>query len=157
MVESEHIIFELDFFGQYWDQPPLAKISINNDEKYHGSICDIQQIAFSHTLAFNQRHVLKIERFNKTDSQCRINALGQLDDQILHIKKIAIDGINIRNLIWHKSVFTPMYPKLWAAQQKHLGIKLESNIVGETILSHNGSWTFEFSSPFWNFLIYELA
>jgi hypothetical protein len=102
-------------------------------------------------LNFGQ-HQLSIRRYNKTGNQVRINDSGQLEDQMLSIKKITIDDINIRNIIWCKSYNEPEYPELWASQQRAKGINLEKFILGETNFGHNCTWRLEFTSPFYQFI-----
>ena len=91
---------------------------------------------------------LTINRYNKTPAQCQND-----QDQIMHISKILIDGIDINNFILSRATFTPQYPEPWASQQIAQGIKLETELLGETWLGHNGQWCFNFTSPFWQFLI----
>lgn len=157
MFQTELINFELVLDSVFWDQPPAVKITIDGEEKFNGPIAHSQTIKISHLFKFNQPHVLSLERYNKTPQQCRIKESGELDDQVLYIKQIIIDGIDVRNLIWHNSVFQPIYPKLWAAQQLQQGNTLKQLIIGETTLGHNGTWTFNFTSPFWKFLINQMG
>jgi len=56
----------------------------------------------------------------------------------LFINKIKINGIDLRNLIWSKSVF------------RHQDRR---EVIGETWLGLNGTWRLEFNGPFWKFLM----
>ena len=149
---QETIQFKLEFLSVFWDQPPGTTILIDDEIKFDGLIKNPTTIiSFDHLLNFGQ-HQLSIRRYNKTGNQVRINDSGQLEDQMLSIKKITIDNINIRNIIWCKSYNEPEYPELWASQQRAKGINLEKFILGETNFGHNCTWRLEFTSPFYQFI-----
>ena len=142
-MNSEIIKFELDFYPEYVDNDfPRVSISIDSETKFDGSISDSQSsVFFLHTLEFDQSHQLNIKRYGKTNKP-----------QQLTIKKISIDGIDIRNIIWTHGYNKPIYPEPWASQQRAAGVNLEERVVGETCFGHNGTWTLEFTSPFYKFL-----
>lgn len=144
---QEKIQFHLTMSADYWDKKPTAEIYVDNELKYSDFISGQQTITFDHTLDFGN-HQLKIVRGNKTDDQC-IN--GQ--DQKLNLLSVAIDGVNIRNIIWHYSWYEPKYPQPWALLQQKQGIQLESKIFGETTFGHNGTWYLNFTSPFYRYIM----
>ena len=72
---------------------------------------------------------------------------------ILIIEKIKIDNIDLKNLIQHRCLYTPVYPEPWASQQTDKGKDLPKILNGTMILGHNGEWEFEFKSPVYKFLI----
>jgi len=78
---------------------------------------------------------------------------GSRFDQYVILNQVCIDGIDVQNLIWHRSWFEPIYSTVWKQQQIDAGVALEEKIIGETWLSHNGTWKFEFFSPFYKFII----
>jgi hypothetical protein len=142
-MNSEIIKFELDFYLEYIDNDfPQARILVDSEIKFDGVINNTQSsVVFSHTLTFDQPHQLIINRYGKTNKP-----------QQLTIKKISIDGINIRNIIWAQSYNEPIYPEPWASQQREKGLVLEERIPGETCFGHNSIWTLKFTSPFYKFL-----
>ena len=73
----------------------------------------------------------------------------------MHIKKIEIDEINIGALVY-EGVYRPDYPEPWATQQREAGHELPDTFKNATIIGHNGSWTFNFSSPFYMWLLENL-
>lgn len=143
----ETIKFEIVLEPVYWDKPPHVNIKLN-DKEYHNDLVKVKtKVNFVENLNFGN-HVLKIIRTNKTDDQC----INEIQDQKLLLKEIKIDGINIRNIIWHYSYYTPDYPKLWSLYQFKQGIKLEQQVRGETIFAHNGIWELKFTSPFYRYI-----
>lgn len=146
---QENILFEIELASSFWDQPPRAAIMLDNHCKYDGAIDSGSQIIkFDHTLDFARSHRLIIDRYNKTPAQSQ-----QGRDQLMYINKIIIDGIDIENFIQSRATFQPIYPEPWASQQLQAGIELQDCLLGETCLGHNGRWCFEFTAPFWQFLI----
>ena len=150
---------ELHIGSEYWDQPGTVQVLIDQHSYWQGSItgtyCDPDVIRFPVTLGCDQSHRLEIRRSNKTPDQCRVDLNGQLQDQMLRLFTVCIDGIKIQNKVWHESWFEPDYHEEWAQQQKSQGIELEHKVIGETWWGHNGTWKFDFSSPFYRFLINE--
>jgi hypothetical protein len=85
-----------------------------------------------------------------------VNEKGDLiKDQLLHIKDIEIDEINIGALVY-EGVYTPTYPEPWATQQRELGNEMEESFKNVTMMGFNGKWTFTFSSPFYMWLLENL-
>ena len=71
---------------------------------------------------------------------CLINDKGDiLKDQILHIKSVEIDQIDIGALVY-EGVYSPEYPEPWASQQKAAGNDLPESFTNVTIMGHNGTW-----------------
>jgi len=154
MHVQETINFKLTFKPNYWNLPPHACVSIDDQVKFDNTITvENNVVEFSHTLLFNQPHKLMIKRSGKTDDQVRKNTDGTYDDQMLIISKIVIDGVNVQNIIYTDSYYEPNYPKIWAKQQELAGIVLEKKVIAETHLGHNGTWTLPFTSPFYLFLM----
>jgi len=122
----ETLKFEIDLSCDYQKIPPDVKVSVNNDVKFSQLLTQAQTIEFEHTL--DNKNVLVIDRQNKIDNL----------KQDLFINKIKINGVDLRNLIWSKSVF------------KHVD---GCEVIGETWLGLNGTWRLEFNGPFWKFMM----
>lgn len=150
---KEYINIDIKFSSEYWNNPPMIIVLIDNVEYACGIVeKDGLHISINHMCDFDKWHTLKIIRSGKTDQETRfIN--NQFETQTLFIDTVTIDNTNIRDLIWSRSNFEPDYPEPWASEQIANGATLESNIVGETTLGHNGVWTFEWRSPFYMFLV----
>lgn len=143
VTEQETITFKLTLHPTYRDGPPQIKILLDEQLMFDGAINSPQVIEFSKSLVFAP-HKLILQRHGKTIDQA---------DQLLQIKTVEIDGIDVQNIVWASSYFCPEYPEPWASQQRNSGVELEATVFGETILGHNGTWVLEFNSPFYKFLI----
>lgn len=153
---SETIWFEIEFNAQYWDRPPYVDILIDGVSAFSDWVRDQDQVVrFQRTLAFGN-HTLQLIRSGKTDDQTRMIPTG-FETQTLSITRMKIDNIDVRNLIWNDSFFIPEYPEPWASQQRNLGHDLEPSVRGELHFGHNGSWHFDFSSPFYKFLVQRIT
>ena len=68
---------------------------------------------------------LVINRSGKGKNQTVVNDKGDiLQDQLLHIKSIEIDEIDIGAMIF-QGIYTPQYPEPWATQQREAGHDLK--------------------------------
>jgi hypothetical protein len=151
---SENIYFDILLESTYWDRPPELEVVVDGDSvgKY---IVDQPNfhIRFRRVMRFDQPHMLELRRTGKTNDQTRVLADGTFETQMLHVKTVKLDNIDLRNLVWHSSQFEPDYPEPWATEQQEQGVKLEKQVVGEMYLGHNGTWRFEFTSPIYKFLV----
>ncbi len=152
-ILQETLKFELDLVPEFWDKPPHVKILLNNEEKFTGFITEKTKIKFNQTLEFNKNHVLKILRSNKTDDQVKFVDNSVKMDQSLLIDKLVIDGINCRSLINDYGYAIFEYPEIYAKEQARSGVKLPFKHPAATLLSFNGVWVFNFSSPFYIFIM----
>jgi hypothetical protein len=144
-VSQELICFQINADVRFCTIPPRLAVYINDECKFDQTINDSSvAIEFEHLLTFDQLYQLRLVRQAKTD---------QDPDQMLIIKSIVIDGINVQNLIWSSSQYQPDYPPVWYQQQVALDQTPEKTVVGETWLGHNGVWTMPFASPFWRHLM----
>lgn len=151
MIEKIKIV--IDITCEFWDQPPLVDLIIN-DTMLGSHRIDSKKYVIEHyaELELEKSHLLKLKRYNKSDDQCTI-VDGNKKDQYIILDRVSIDGIDVQNLIWSRSWFEPQYPELWRMQQEEAGVQLEDKVLGETWLSHNGVWNFEFTSPFYRYVI----
>ena len=97
-----------------------------------------------------------INRSGKDKNQTIVNDKGHLlKDQMLHIKSMEIDEIDIGALVY-EGIYTPHYPEPWATQQRKDGVELRESFKNVTQMGHNGEWKFTFSSPFYMWLLENL-
>ena len=143
----ETITFELDLQTEYWKDPPRIKILVDNVIKFDDEIKTNGPVRFTADLAFGA-HLLQIHRTGKTNAQ-----VGPTVGQHVILNRVKIDGTDIRDLVWTRAYYVPEYPEPWASQQRQAGIELEQRVLGETCLSHNGVWNFEFKSPFYRYIM----
>jgi len=143
-----------------WDRPPHAEILIDNNSHFKGDITGTEDrpdvIEFKHELEGDNDYNLIINRSGKGKNQTVINDKDDiLKDQLLHIKSIEIDEIDIGALIY-EGIYTPRYPEPWATQQREAGIELRHSFKNVTQIGHDGEWKLAFSSPFYMWLLENL-
>jgi hypothetical protein len=150
---NENIKIKIDITAEFWDKLPMVDVILDN-KLIHQHVIDQKKYVILHNieLELGKSHHLKLKRYNKTDDQCKIID-GEKKDQYIILDRVALDGIDVENLIWSRSWYEPDYPSIWKKEQEQSGIVLEKKIIGETWLSHNGEWNFEFFSPFYRFVI----
>ena len=154
---TEKLKFRLELFATMWDKPPHAEILINDKSYFNDKISGTEDkpdvIEFEHECDEGKEHVLTIKRSGKTPRQTVINAKGDiLKDQLLEIKRMEIDEIDIGALIY-EGVYTPNYPEPWATQQKEAGHELKESFTNVSKMGHNGTWSLKFESPFYMWLL----
>jgi len=159
-MATEKLKFKLELYATMWDKPPAAEILINNKSLYKASITGTEDnpdlIEFECEVEEDKYHELVIERSGKSNNQTIINEKGDiLKDQLLHIKSIEIDEIDIGALVY-EGVYTPSYPELWATQQRESSKDLKDSFKNVTEMGFNGTWSFKFSSPFYIWLLENL-
>ena len=143
-----------------WDKPPVAEILVNDKSHFKGDITATEDkphaIEFEQELEEGQEYTLTIKRSGKTLRQTVVNEKKDiLHDQLLNIKSIEIDEIDIGALVY-EGKYTPEYPEPWATQQREAGTELKESFKNVTRMGHNGNWTFKFSSPFYMWLLENL-
>jgi hypothetical protein len=159
-MATEKLKFKLELYATMWDLPPVAEILIDDKsfvtKEITGSESTPDIIEFEHEFTEDSDYSLIIKRSNKTKNQTVLNDKGDiLKDQLLHIKSIEIDEIDIGQLVY-EGVYTPEYPEPWATQQRQTGNELRESFKNVTIIGHNGTWSFRFKSPFYMWLLENL-
>jgi hypothetical protein len=156
---TEKLKFKLELWATYWDKLPVAEIFINNESLYKSEIAGTEDkptiIEFEHTLEEGKEYTLKISRSGKDRKQTVVEAGKIVRDQLLHIKSIEIDEIDIGALVF-EGVYTPEYPEPWYTQQRSAGIELPVSFKNVTNMGHNGVWELKFASPFYMWLLENL-
>ena len=136
-----------------WHKPPQAEILIDNHSHFKGDITGNESkpnvIEFEQEVEEGKEYNLIINRSGKGKNQTVINEKGDiLKDQLLHIKSMEIDEIDIGALVY-EGIYTPKYPEPWATQQREAGIELPVSFKNVTNMGHDGEWKFKFASPFY--------
>ena len=157
---TEKLKFKLELYATMWDKPPHAEILINGQSHFKSDITGTEDkpevIEFELELEEGKEYNLIIKRSGKGKSQTLVNEKGDiLKDQLLHIKGIEIDEIDIGALVY-EGVYTPQYPEPWATQQREAGIELQKSFKNVTGMGHDGEWKFTFASPFYMWLLENL-
>tara|TARA_R110000822_G_scaffold120911_1_gene254587 strand:+ start:193 stop:675 length:483 start_codon:yes stop_codon:yes gene_type:complete len=159
-MATEKLKFKLELHATMWDRPPHAEILLNNKSYFKGDITGTEDkpdlIEFEHELAEGKKSELIIKRSGKLVNQTVVNDKGDLlKDQLLHIKGIEIDEIDLGALVY-EGVYTPKYPEPWATQQRKAGNELKESFKNVTAIGHDGTWRFKFGSPFYMWLLENL-
>lgn len=159
-MATEKLKFKIELFATMWDKPPTCEIMVDDKVYWNGEIKSNDTkpdlIEFEVELEEDKNHSLTIKRGNKGKNQTVVNEKGDiLKDQLLHIKNINIDEIDIGALVF-EGVYTPDYPQPWAKQQAELGNKLPETLKNVTQMGHNGTWSMSFASPFYMWLLENL-
>ena len=159
-MATEKLKFKLELYATMWDRPPHAEILIGDKSHFTGGITGTEEkpdvIEFEHEFTEGEKSELIIERSGKLVNQTVVNNKGDLlKDQLLHIKGIEIDEIDIGALVY-EGVYTPDYPEPWASQQRQAGNELTESFKNVTSMGHNGKWAFKFESPFYMWLLENL-
>ena len=159
-MQTERLKFKLELYATYWDKPPVAEILINGESQYRSEITGTEKeptvIEFEKEFTEGEKYNLVISRSGKDTKQTVVNAEGGIEkDQLLHIKSIEIDEIDIGSLVY-EGVYTPEYPEPWYSQQISAGNTPEKSFKNVTTIGHNGTWTLAFESPFYMWLLENL-
>ena len=159
-MATEKLKFKLELYATMWDRPPHAEILIGDKSHFRGDITGTEDkpdvVEFEHEFTEGEKNELIINRSGKRKNQTVINENGDLlKDQLLHIKNIEIDEIDIGALVY-EGVYTPQYPEPWASQQRQAGVELQESFKNVTTMGHDGIWQFKFESPFYMWLLENL-
>jgi len=159
-MATEKIKFKLELYSTFWRKAPHANIMINEKSYFDGDISSKEQmptvVEFEHELEGDKDYKLIIERSGKNVIDTRVDAEGKIyRDQLLHIKSIEIDEIDIGAMVY-EGIYTPEYPEPWYSQQVSAGKTPEKSFKNVTTMGHNGTWTLAFESPFYMWLLENL-
>ena len=158
-MATEKLKFKLELYATMWDKPPVADIKINEKSYFNKEITSTEDkptiIEFEHELEEGKAYNLIIDRSNKNKKQTIVEDGKIVKDQLLHIKSVEIDEIDIGSLVY-EGIYKPEYPEPWATQQAEAGNKLPETLKNVTQMGHNGTWTFTFDSPFYMWLLENL-
>ena len=159
-MATEKLKFKLELYATMWDKPPHAEVLVNDKSHFAGWIQGSEEkpdiIEFEHEVEEGKEYNLIIKRSGKGNNQTVINEKGDiLKDQLLHIKDIEIDDIDIGALVY-EGEYTPQYPEPWATQQRESGYDLKDSFKNVKQMGFNGTWSFKFGSPFYMWLLENL-
>ena len=102
---TEKLKFKLELYATMWDKPPHAEILVGGKSYYNDAITSAEDkptiIEFEAELEEGKKYDLIINRYGKSKNQTVVNDKGDLlKDQLLHIKKIEIDEIDLGGLVY---------------------------------------------------------
>ena len=101
---TEKLKFKIELYATMWDKPPYAEVLLNGKSFHNGPITGAVDkpdlIEFEHLFTEGESVDLTIKRSGKTRNQTVVNDKGDLlKDQLLHIKNIEIDDINLGAIV----------------------------------------------------------
>ena len=103
-MATEKLKFKIELFATYWNLKPICDISVNDKTFWTGSIMGSEAkpdvIEFEADLHEGQDYKLIINRQGKDKKQTILDGEKIIKDQLLHIKTIEIDEINIGALVY---------------------------------------------------------
>lgn len=149
-MEQESLEFSVTVSGTYWSKKPQFSIWLDNNVIIQTEISsDLPQThKFTHTIDEGD-HILSIKLENKTNSDTQKVNDNIVNDLLLNINDITINGILLEQLIWSESTFLLDKPHEYQGKE----ITKLDNCVN---LGWNGSYTLKFTSPFYIWLLEKL-
>jgi hypothetical protein len=149
-MEQESLEFAVTVSGTYWSKKPQFSIWLDNNVIIQTEISSEapQTHKFIHTIDEGE-HVLRIKLENKNDSDTLIVDGNVSKDMLLNIDNITIEGIALNHLLWTESIYTLDKPHEYQGKE----ITQLDNCVN---LGWNGSYTFNFYSPYYIWLLEKL-
>ena len=159
-MATEKLKFKLELYATMWDKPPHAEILVDGKSYFDSDISSTEDkptlIEFEVEIEEDKKCDLIINRSGKGVNQTVVNDKGDLlKDQLLHIKRIEIDEIDLGALVF-TGLYTPKYPEPWATQMAESGKELRESFTNVTRMGHNGEWKFTFTTPFYMWLLENL-
>ena len=159
-MATEKLKFKLELYSTHWNKKPIVDVKINDKSYFKNEITGTKEnptlIEFEQECEEGKDYQLILDRSNKDKRQTIVNEKGDiLHDQLLHIKSIEIDEIDLGALLF-EGVYRPNYPEPWATQQREAGHNIPETLKNSIDLGHNGTWTFTFTSPFYMWLLENL-
>ena len=159
-MATEKLKFKLQLYSTHWNKKPIVDVKINDKSYFKNEITGTKEnptlIEFEQECEEGKDYQLILDRSNKDKRQTIVNEKGDiLHDQLLHIKSIEIDEIDLGALLF-EGVYRPQYPEPWATQQREAGNNIPETLKNSVDLGHNGTWTFSFTSPFYMWLLENL-
>lgn len=136
---------------------PEFTISVNDkqfvDTKLAGKTNETEYFEFTAELNEGDSF-LKVEFKNKTIYDTVLDANGNIvDDLLLNIDSIEIDGIDLGSLLWTASNYKPNYPETYKRKMASLEQELPDLVKNCVNLGWNGSWELPFTSPFYSWML----
>ena len=158
-MTTETIKFKIELYAEYWDKAPMVDVCINGTSKFKELITDTEQnpkiIEFEHDFIEGDAYKLVINKSNKDLSQTVVENGNIVKDQLVYIKSINIDAVDLGGLLYDGAYY-PTYPEPWATQQRAEGKDLPESYKNVTSMGHDGRWELAMTSPFYMWLLENL-
>ena len=148
-MNEETLKFVVTLSATFWERRPQFSIWLDDHIIIQSEIPDTQ----SHPIAFERAisegtHSLKIRLENKTTADTVIENGNIIKDMLLNIDDITIDDIGLGNLLWSAEYRLD-------DPQEYNG-KTITHLDSCVNLGWNGTYTLNFTSPFYIWLLEKL-
>ena len=119
----ENLKFRIELYSTYWQSPPFVDVKVNDTSYYTGKITSSIDkptiIEFTAPCEEGKEYTLKIVRSNKGARDTVLDEDKKIiKDQLLSIKNIQIDDIDIDALIF-EGEYRPQYPQPWLLHHRN--------------------------------------
>jgi hypothetical protein len=145
MADVEHLHFKIGLSGTYWEKKPQYSILLNDSiietRRVDAPSGEIFFIEFDRDLPEGVASLkIRLENKDWSDTVQNEDKTVILRDMLLNIKSIEIDEIPLGDLLWSETSF--------------VGDDADRPVLTKCVdLGWNGTWTLEFSSPFYIWLL----
>jgi hypothetical protein len=148
-MHEENLKFKINLTGTFWDRRPQFSVWLDDHVVIQSEIAsESEQIVDFERRISEGPHSLKIRLENKTNSDTVVENDKVIKDMLLNIDDITIDDISLGNLRWSAEY------KL-DNPQEYQG-KTIDHLDGCVNLGWNGTYTLNFTSPFYIWLLEKL-
>jgi hypothetical protein len=138
---NESVEIKINLSSNYWENRcPSARVYIDDILLFDNCVDTPIEINWSGAI-FDGSHKIIVEMYNKKQGDTIVVDNTIVHDVLLNVDSIAIDDIELDQLIWAKSIYYP--------EDAHAPNILENCIN----LGWNGKWVLEFSSPVYLWLL----
>jgi hypothetical protein len=138
----------IDLRATWWDEAPKTKISLDGINLWQGSVDRDISRNFNVQIDDANASMLSIELHDKKIDQTVCDGTKILQDQLLTIDRIAIDGIDLGHLLYSHSEYWPRYPQHLIDEFVQKKETLPCPLHKVTTLGFNGVWKLTFTHPF---------
>jgi hypothetical protein len=145
VTHSERLHFRIGLSGTYWRKRPIYSVLINDSVHECREVTapsdEIFYIEFDRDIIEGAGSLkIRLENKDNLDTVQNHDRTEIVQDLLLNIHSVEIDDINLGNLIWTHTEFTPQDPT--------------RPILTKCVnLGWNGTWSLPFNSPFYIWLL----
>jgi hypothetical protein len=148
-MHEENLKFKINLTGTFWDRRPQFSVWLDDHVVIQSEIAsESEQIVNFERSISEGPHSLKIRLENKTNSDTVVENNKVIKDMLLNIDDITIDDISLGNLRWSAEYMLDN-------PQEYQG-KTIDHLDGCVNLGWNGTYTLNFTSPFYIWLLEKL-
>lgn len=143
---TEEIAVDIELSSTNWDKRyPGAKVYINDTLIFENLVVEPTKIHWQGTA--QETNKITVQMYNKNPGDTVLDNEGNIvNDVVLNINSIAIDEIELDNLLWTHSVYYPDANQTSAPKSMQECVNL----------GWNGRWELQFDSPIYLWLLENL-